>query len=367
MVGKISIAVYTPEVLDKILAQFKDAGIKGYSEKFRCDLVEEDLNLYILSVNASEVKKAISIIETSLDRRTAIEEMELAGMSEILLIPVDFSPNTELGISVGFDLAERLGLKPVLIHGYASLATNDISQLMDATTESLGEMQTDIVVRHNAKRLMTKLSDSIRNKQKNGELADLKFSTVIEEGLPEEVILDFTREKSPALVVMSTRGITRRKEEQVGSVTAEVMDSIRVPLLAVPENSSMPPIRQVKKVVFFCNLDRQDLLSMEVFQRIFDYPVAEVLLVPVVDCMDDRKVKSLESYFHSIYPDTKFNHVALRLKKFREEFEPLVAQYGLELLVIPNKRRNVFARLFNPSIAHRILFEKDIPMLVLPI
>ncbi len=37
------------------------------------------------------------------------------------------------------------------------------------------------------------------------------------------------------------------------------------------------------------------------------------------------------------------------------------------LLVMANKKKNIFARLFNPTIAHRLLFKADIPMMVIPI
>ena len=39
----------------------------------------------------------------------------------------------------------------------------------------------------------------------------------------------------------------------------------------------------------------------------------------------------------------------------------------IDLMVVPNRKKNVFARLFNPGIAHRVLFHFDIPMMVVPV
>ena len=36
-------------------------------------------------------------------------------------------------------------------------------------------------------------------------------------------------------------------------------------------------------------------------------------------------------------------------------------------IIIPNRKRNIFARLFNPSLAHKMLFLSDTPLLVIPI
>ena len=48
-------------------------------------------------------------------------------------------------------------------------------------------------------------------------------------------------------------------------------------------------------------------------------------------------------------------------------FNALEEGSGFDLIVVPNKKKNVFSRLFNPSLAHKILFAADIPMLVIPV
>ena len=39
----------------------------------------------------------------------------------------------------------------------------------------------------------------------------------------------------------------------------------------------------------------------------------------------------------------------------------------IDLIIVPNKKSSAFSRFFRPTLAHRILFEKDIPLLVLPV
>ena len=39
----------------------------------------------------------------------------------------------------------------------------------------------------------------------------------------------------------------------------------------------------------------------------------------------------------------------------------------IDLIVVPNKKKNVFARFFNPTLAHKILFHADIPMMTIPV
>lgn len=108
---------------------------------------------------------------------------------------------------------------------------------------------------------------------------------------------------------------------------------------------------------------------MDTFQRMFSYPEdAEIFLVAVNPRVTSlkNKIEGLADYFAENYPTSTFKALPIDLNGFREQFEQAMTQHGIQLLVVPNRRRNIFQRIFNPSVAHRILFERDIPMLALP-
>ena len=52
---------------------------------------------------------------------------------------------------------------------------------------------------------------------------------------------------------------------------------------------------------------------------------------------------------------------------FLDRFDEYVKLEGVDLIVIPNKKKNIFSRLFKPSMAHKILFHSDTAMLVVPV
>ena len=78
-------------------------------------------------------------------------------------------------------------------------------------------------------------------------------------------------------------------------------------------------------------------------------------------------MNAMYEYCNNQYPQTKFKYKLFDETDFLNNFELFLKQNEIEMVVIPNKKRNIFTRLFNPSIAHRILFHTDIPMLVVPI
>lgn len=303
---------------------------------------------------------------------------KLAGKKREVLIPIDYTPESLLALHMGFDLARRLSLRPVILHAFAtpyfegSLAYGD--SFDGADQPLLSEEATDAMVsgdmRKENERLLASFKKKVVKMQEDGKLPMMDFDTSLSEGIPEEVILEYCRLTPPMLVVMATRGKEKKDRQLVGSVTAEVMDSCRVPMFAIPENCRLTAIEEIRNLVFFCNLDQHDIVSVDTLMRMFDYPEAEVTVVPVNDRAGDsikEKVDLLCDYFNKNYPTAHFSSKTFSPKNFREEFDLFVHQEGIEMLIVPNKKKNIFSRLFNPGIAHRMLFERDMPLLALPV
>ena len=74
----------------------------------------------------------------------------------------------------------------------------------------------------------------------------------------------------------------------------------------------------------------------------------------------------MRDYCSGHYPGYKFDYVIFEENKFLEQVETLFEQRHIEMMAIPNRRRGLFARLFNPSIAHKMLFHADTPLLMIP-
>ncbi len=326
-----------------------------------------------VKINEKDLALALKITESG-DFYSSRLEMKMEGTSGNILIPVDFSSYSMLACRIGFELAGKLNLHPVVMHAYATpYFTGSLSY--DTTvdfpeTDSIAEMQTGQELRTESERQMRDFKRRLDTDRKDGVLPDIAYSTLLNEGIPEETILEYCRMTRPALVVMATRGKDRKEEDLVGSVTAEVIDSCRVPVLALPENMELVSVESLKKVAYFCNLDQHDILSVDTLMRMFDYPAVEVTLVPVNDRAGSHikeKVDALRDYFAGNYPAAVFRSEIFHSKTFRQELDGYIRKEGLEMLIVPNKKKNIFSRLFNPGIPHKILLERDMPILALPV
>lgn len=331
--------------------------------------------LISVSVPSRQLPLAVKIIESGEDLNVAQVTRRMAGMSGNLLIPVDFSPYSMLACKVGFELARRLSLHPVVLHTYAAPYFSQSLPYAPGFDDvdggaALADAEAGVSMRREAQKSMSRFCTRLHEQQERGELIQVKFSEILNEGVPEEVIIEYARATPPALIVMATRGIHKKEEELVGSVTAEVLDNCRVPVFTVPEDYRFPGVKAIRRLAFFCSLDRQDIMSVDALMRMFGYPDVEVTLVPAAERISEsgrENMKMLRDYLRRNYPTAVFDMATIDKKDFKVDLERLINERGVELLIVPNRKTNAFRRLFKPGIAHRILFERDIPMLVLPV
>lgn len=330
--------------------------------------------VYEIVIPLSSLALGLKILESGEDNVTPLTLIKMTGMATSLLIPVDFSSLSMLAVKVGFYLAEKFGAEPIILHSYLTplFEPNDSTLIDNTITEDTQELEAveSSDLRKAASRQLSKFKEKILEGQRNGVLPDIKFSTTLLAGIPEQVIQEYCKTNRPMMVVMATRGANRKESELVGSVTAEVIDATRTPVFTVPDNYVPRGLEAIKRVVMFCTFSSFDLLSLRGLMRTFDYPAVDFYLVPSSDnriIKSDSKIEELCSYFAKLFPTAKFHATNMRSGKFDEHIRELIEKNEIQLMIVPNKKSSAFTRFFRPTLAHRILFEKDIPLLVLPV
>lgn len=329
-------------------------------------------------IHEKDLPLALKVTESMEHLTTLNLDNVLSGHRGELLIPVDFNDYTVCAIKAGFDIASHLHLQPVIIHAYPTPVFTTSFSLEEAVNpgiegfveEDFNEIEISKDLQKQGRKKMKDLITNIHKEQKDSVIPDLNFKALMEDGVAEDVIKEYCRMSPPSLVVMVTRGKEKKGEQLIGSVTAEVLDDCRVPVLSIPENCNFTLIRNLKEVIFLCNLDQHDLICVDTFMRMFDYPDVVITLIPVNEKQDknlNNKLFNLREYFSKTYPTAHFITAIFPPKTFMAEFNNYESQRGTELIVVPNRKKNAFMRLFNPGIAHRLLFERDLPLLAIPI
>lgn len=321
-------------------------------------------------IHESDLPLALRIIENT-DIFAVPRDNETSQPNPVMIVPVDFTDHSVKACDIAFHLAHRHKASIILLNSFLTPTTAADMQLTDTGEFAIADTETRLIMQKEATHLMSKLATTLRNRIKHSELPPVKFTTQVVEGVPEEAIVELAKEKKPELIVMGTRLADKKEKELIGSVTAEVLDSCRFPVFTVPENADVRNFDDVNHVVFFSNLDQEDILALDALYRFFTRERLNITIVnvPSRKLGSNRRSSSdsLLAYCNEHYPMYTFRLANLSLDTVAADFHAIEHEQTIDLIVVPNKKKNIFARLFNPSIAHKMLFYSDLPMMVIPV
>ncbi|MDO5663641.1 MAG: universal stress protein [Bacteroidia bacterium] len=322
-------------------------------------------------INESDLPRALTIIE-QVDFTSNVESLDdldkVKGKNEVL-IPVDFSNYTMKTCEFGFNLAFDTGCDVKLIHAFftpyypMAIPFGDSFAVQSTDKDLYKDIKTKMELEMDA--LVKKINDRIANK----EFPDVKFTHVLMEGLPEEEITSYSKKQRPRAIVMGTRGSNAKDLDLIGSVTAEVIDGSRTPIFAIPENSKDQDISQMKSILFLTNFREREFKAFDIMMSfIKPYPIKIYLahMAKKEDVWDEIKLSGTQKYLEEQYPDLDIDYKVIdRDKPLELILDEFVKENKIDMIAMSSSRRGLFARIFNPGIARRMLFHSDTPLLVI--
>lgn len=365
----VTLAIYTFEKAQILKTILEAEGIEVYIHNV--NLIQPVISSGVrVRIKESDLPKALSIIESTQWLKEDVKEAKEATKREKkILIPLDFSDYSLKACYFGFNYAHSIHAEVILLHTFFTpLSVSTIPFGDTITPYQVDNDEIFMHVREKADKDMTKFVKQIKSKIENGELPHVKFTHIIEEGVPEEEIIRYSKEENPLLIIMGTRGKNQKDIDLIGSVTAEVIEASRVPVFAVPENTPFSRIEEIKKIAFATNFDQKDLVVFDNLMKVVRHFGFEVHFVHVSgkdDAWDEVKLAGIKEYFKKQYPALKSEYHVIDNADTLEGLDIFIKEYQIDVLALSNHKRNLFSRLFNPSIARKMIFHSDTPLLVL--
>ena len=341
----------------------------GISSGVRVRIKEADLPLALRIIENSEI---FILPDDSGDRSTT---------QPMVLVPVDFSTYSLKACSIAFDIASRHNGRIHLLTAYVppSRINVQLTASLDLggggydEGEEAEEVVADEEMHRATRRRLDEFATTLRSLIKAGSLPPVKFTTEVAGAVPEDAILDIAKRRKPMLIVMGTRGAEKKERDLIGSVTAEVLDSCRQPVFTVPEQSDIKSLDDIRRVTLVCNLDQNDMLALDALTRLAPHTAMDIHILYIAagrlhGVAGEREQEMMLEYCRTHYPVCTFSMESLDTNTAIDRLSHLNSSGdGTSLIVVPNKKKNIIARLFNPSLAHKLLFHADIPLMAVPV
>lgn len=371
----VTLAILTYSKAQILKNVLENEGIESYIHNV--NLIQPVISSGVrIRIKESDLPRALKIIESSSWLSDDVlkeepKETDQKGSSNQILIPVDFSDYSMKACEFGFDFASRIHAEVVLMHVYFSPVYMPSLQY---ATEGYGmPMEYDLGIKnmlddiHNK---LNKLTDALKERIANKELPDVKFSCMLREGVPEEEILYYARKEKPLIIIMGTRGQGEKELGLIGSVTAEVIERSPTFVYAIPKNASFKTFGEIHKVVFIINFDQRDLVAFDSLITTFQNYKFQIAFIHLNSDEQRRtwneiKLAGIKEYFKKQYPQLEISYNLIAEDQLLTNLDVYVKEQAIDALCITNYKRNVFARLFNPSIARKMIFHSDTPILII--
>lgn len=365
----ITVAIHTYDQAQALKSRLEKEGVE-------CTLQNVNLDNPVVAagvrvrIHESDLPLALRVIENTVAIKSGDNE---EGNERYILVPVDFSEHSVKAACVAVTLAHAHNAVITLLHSFIDPAMGGNLQLTEMLTYDMADSSARKQLHETASTGMRHFVARLKKMMAEGTLPEVSIETRVVEGVPEDAIIEYAKLAPPLFVTMGTRGVDRKEKEIIGSVTAEVLDECRFPVLTIPETADPCRMLGLRKVLFIGNTDQEDILAMDAVYRLFPTARPEVMVANIAsrkrtfDKMQSRSRKSLLDYFIANFARFRFETVDVQADKAVDDFTAIENSSNVDMIVLPGKRKNALSRLFNPSLAHKILFRADIPMFVIPV
>lgn len=359
----VTVATHTYERAQLLKIQLEDAGIECYLKNI--NLIQGAFSGGVkVRIKESDLDNALIIIERVNEEFYAEETKE---KERKILMPVDFSEYSLKTCKLGLQMAKKTHNKVVFYHTYfnplnSTLPFSEAFMYEGKFIDSVRELE------ENANEDMRKFTVVIKSEMKHGRLPEVEFETELVEGIPEERIIQYSKKHQPKLIVMGTRGKSQKDNDLIGSVTAEVIERTKVPVLAIPEDAKMRDFDKTLNIAYATDFDRSDFDALEKLMSILRYFSVNIHCMHVGsksgDEWDSAKLQGMKTLLEEKYPKIPFKCQMLEGDDLVLTLEKEIIDHKIDAIALTTHRRNIIARLFNPSIARKMLFHTNTPLLV---
>lgn len=366
----VTLAILTYAKAQILKSVLEDEGIEAYIHNV--NLIQPVISSGVrLRIKESNLPHALKIIESStwLAEDVVKEKNESKKEKDRkILIPVDFSDYSMQACEFGFSFAKEFNSEVVLLHAYFSPIYASSLPYGDTFNYQIADEETQRAMIQTIHKELNTLSDKVKEKIKTGEFPDIRFTCILREGIPEEEIIRYAKEINPGIIIMGTRGKNQKDIDLIGSVTAEVIERSRNVIFAIPENTPFKTFNNVNKIAFVTNFDQRDLLAFDALIATFHpftFSVSIIHLADNNDAWNEIKLAGIKEYFHKQYSKLEIQYDVVLEDNILSNLDQYIKEKSIDVIAITSYKRNIFARLFNPSIARKMIFHTDTPILVI--
>lgn len=341
------------------------------AKKIKCEL--EDFHLIEgattstvrVKIFEEDIQEAILELDYLLGLKPDTSEKK-ESIKRQILVPIDFSRVSEKAARLAFNIASHLNTELVIMHSYISpvkfaIPYGDIYPF--DSTLLLQSQEAEKNANKSFKDFVAVVAQSVGSEKWEA----LKPEYILKPGYANEDILAYAKEHQPQLVVVG-RGGDKSWPGTVGSVTADIMYNTPVPVLVVPEEMQEKSVAKFKEILYATNFDAKDFTAVDKLMGILQPFNIKLTCAHVGEPdkygWDLARLEGMKDILHHRYTTKEFECKLIMGRDVLQTLESYMEHEDVDVLALTTHKRNMISRLFNPSLARKMVFHTHTPLLV---
>jgi len=265
-----------------------------------------------------------------------------------ILVPTDFSKNTQTALNYAIDLANQFACKLILLNTY---------KLSQRAGMYIG---VERMMKEESKEQMTKLIEEISPRMHK----DASVEGKVAKGEAVNTIIRAAKKLEASMIVMGTQGASGLKEVFIGSTTNGVMKGTSFPVLVVPSDFDYRPLKTIALSVdenLISNKTSLEALRMIIYR--YNAKVCSFHISAQKEATNEAMASTLANLFNSI----KFSFLTIQADEtgINASIENFVKKEQADMLCMIKRDRGFWGNLFHSSVTTKEVFHSTVPILVL--
>ena len=269
-----------------------------------------------------------------------------------ILVPTDFSENSENAQDYAIELAKITKAKIVLLHAYQPVVVPSEVPIIIPTEELEENTMTEL----------HKIGKEIH--QKHGNQLTIEYASRC--GFPAEEIQLFAEKNNVDLIVMGVERTDNITEKMIGNITSAVIKKAKCPVLAIDKHVKFT---EIKKIALACDYEETKnsviLGPLTEFSKFFD---AHIYVLNVTQEMETittvKKAAQGIKLNHSLEKLNHSFHYTMN-DDVIEGINSFVDKMGIDMVVMIPRIHSALHNLFHEPNSKRMAFHTKVPLLAL--
>lgn len=319
-----------------------------------------------LKVKDVDFEKANKLLE-DFSKESNVNRLEHEPEIRRILVPVDFSEQTEHICDYAMDLAERFSAEILIMHA-CYIPSLDAALLSESSVYSVTLDEHLHNLESGAQNSLDQLIGKLKEKTRLQNRKELSIKPLLVKGFADDEIYIVYQEYQPDLIVMGNSSRGEKSHKLYGSVTQEIIENVLVPVIVAPSKPITTNLKEIRNILYITNFDNSDIRAIHKLIYLvspFHLKLHVVHLGGTTNGgWNEIKLEGLKEHLRKEFTGFNFHTEIISEPNQLEKLENYIQNHQIDILSMVTHKRNFLSRLFKSNLTEKILFNSTRPMLI---